>query len=837
MKILLAPLGVALAYFLLGHVSFLTASSHGIVTPVVFLPEGVALAAGILAGPRIASGVVLGQWVLALSRGQSWELALAIALINGVENLLGILLARRWGIGPRLGLATYGRLIVLIFFILQPFSATLGVTALWSGGAVTTVADAMRVGLSWWVGNTLAQALLVPLLLSAVTEPWAKTRQALWNSVLPAALLIPAVGFLFFSPFAQHQGTAPLLLTVPLLLWLAERGGIAAASLVTTLLVVTLLFLTGQGHGPFIGEGGTRVFELNVLILGLALTPQAFSMFEAERKRMEVERNSLLEQMRINASVFSSTLDGVLITDARRRIIDTNAAFTAISGYERDEVLGRDPKCLASGLTAPEVYADLWRSLTEQGFWRGELINRHKNGQVYAKNVAITAVRREDGDLSHYVAVIDRVNPLRDDPLTGLPSRGLVHERLAQAINRAHFTRQKIALIIVGLDRLRAVNLTRGHVIGDLLLRVAAQRLAGCLPADATLGRLRGDEFVILLDEGTDAAEVDRVVQCLLGAAAQPHVLGEERLPLSFSLGVASYPDDAQSLKDLLWCADLALHAAKDEGGARCHSYRPELQQQALERKWLEENLRRAVEEGHFFLHFQPIVHLATGAVTKAEALLRWRHPVEGLISPARFIPAAENLGLIRDIDAWLLREVATTATALRQQQPKMQISINVSPRQLLDERFDCRHYTDTLARVGLPSSALVLEITEGLLLEGNGRVMERLSACRDAGIQIALDDFGTGYSSLSYLNRFEIDFLKIDQSFVRTLQPGGKEHALCEAIVAMAHKLGLRVIAEGIETEAQCQLLKDMGCDFGQGFLFAKPLPCAELRNVLPQG
>ena len=833
----LAALMVALAYVLLGNASFLTASFHGIVTPVVFLPEGVALAAGILVGPRIASGVFIGQLLFALSRGQSWEPALAIAVGNSLEVVIGALLARRWGIGPRLDPSGYGRLIALIFLILQPVSATLGTAALWFWGSITSVEDVRQVWLNWWSGNALAQLLLVPLLLAIFTEPWSKFRQEAPKIAVPAALLVLVLGFAFFSPVASYQATALLLPCAPLLLWIAGRGGIAPASLVTAVLVMAMLFLTGQGHGPFLREGATLVFDLNAFSLGLALTIQVFSLLDAERKRLERERHALVEQLRISASVFASTQDGVLITDPQRRIIDVNAAFTEISGYRRDEVLGLDPKCLASGMTPPEVYADMWQSLIRSGFWRGEVINRHKQGHVVAERIAITAVRGDDKSLSHYVAVISRLNPLRHDHLTGLPSRALVHERLAKSIADAHAHHHRVALLILSLDRLRSINLAYGQAAGDRVLREIGERLSVCLPTTATLGRMQGDEYAVVLDKLADTKAAAGVVQCLLSAAARPQFLRDERIQVTISLGVAYYPDDARDLKDLLRCADLALQAAKDQGGARCHYYQAELQQQALERKWLKDALRLAIEKGAFSLHYQPIVHLATGAIHKAEALIRWFHPERGLIGPARFIPLAEKMGLIGAIGDWTLNQALANAAMLRQQRPDFQVSLNISPIDLLNDRFDPGQYTGRLDRVGLPGSALVLEITEGLLLEANDRVLARLSACRAAGIQVALDDFGTGYSSLSYLNRFEIDYLKIDQSFVRNLQPGAKEQALCEAIVAMAHKLGITVVAEGIETEEQHQLLKRIGCDFGQGYLFAAPITLGELLALVHQG
>jgi len=299
----------------------------------------VALAAGILVGPRIASGVFIGQLLFALSRGQSLEPALAIAVGNSLEVVIGALLARRWGIGPRLDPSGYVRLIALIFLILQPFSATLGTAALWFWGSITSVEDVRQVWLSWWSGNGLAQLLLVPLLLAIFTESWSKFRRDAPKIAVPVALLVPALGFAFFSPVAQHQTTALLLPCAPLLLWIAGRGGIAPASLITTALVMALLFLTGQGYGPFLREGTTLVFDLNAYSLGLAMMIQVFSLLDAERQRLEVERHALVDQLRISASVFASTQDGVLIAKGEIERHQTTALFLDQLAERRGPVL------------------------------------------------------------------------------------------------------------------------------------------------------------------------------------------------------------------------------------------------------------------------------------------------------------------------------------------------------------------------------------------------------------------------------------------------------------------------------------------------------------------
>lgn len=546
----------------------------------------------------------------------------------------------------------------------------------------------------------------------------------------------------------------------------------------------------------------------------------------AARIQAETEREALLAQLRISASVFDATQDGVVITDPQRRIIDVNPAFTTMTGYERSEFLGQNPRMLSSGMTPPMVFREMWRMVDEQGWWRGELINRRRNGQVYGELLTITAVKTPGGDVSHYVGVINHVNPLRDDILTGLPSRFAFQDRLAQALETARTDGTQVALLILNLDRFKDVNQALGHAMGDLLLRKAALRLRRCLPAAITLAHLRGDEFGVILPGLSDTIAVEEIVAGLLDSTSQPYDLGEEKVCQTSSIGVALFPADATDLEGLLRGADLAVHAAKVQGGARHHYFMTAMQTAAMERKSLSDDLRLALNEKQFQLYYQPIVDLTDGSIHKAEALIRWPHSSRGLISPAQFIPLAEQTGLIQEIGAWVTEEALVQVAALRRHRADFQMSVNLSPVQLRGRYGSAADLARRLVRTDLSGSALVLEITEGLLLDGDEQIRQRLSDYRALGVQLAIDDFGTGYSSLSYLNKFELDYLKIDQSFVRALVISPKQFALCEAIVVMAHKLGLRVIAEGIETDEQRALLAGMGCDFGQGYLFAKPQP-----------
>jgi diguanylate cyclase (GGDEF)-like protein/PAS domain S-box-containing protein len=417
-------------------------------------------------------------------------------------------------------------------------------------------------------------------------------------------------------------------------------------------------------------------------------------------------------------------------------------------------------------------------------------------------------------------------NQAHYDTLTGLPNRRMFREHLAHAIVEAGENRQRLALIFLDLDRFKEINDLHGHDAGDQLLRMAAQRLRSCVRESDLVARLGGDEFTLVVSGLHDMERINRISSDLLERLSAPFDLGEEVDYISASMGVTLYPDDAQDADALIKQADQAMYAAKNGGRNRCERYSAAMHAAAMERSRIARDLRGALAEQQFWLAYQPIVNLKTGAVTKAEALIRWQHPVHGLIGPAAFIPVAEESGQIHEIGEWVFqtatRQVAQWRSTL---EPGFQISINKSPLQFRESALRHSPWPEHMARLGLPGHSVVLEITEGLLMDASDATRQRLRALHEAGLQVALDDFGTGYSALSYLHEFDLDYLKIDQSFVRNLHAASKDLALCKATIVMAHELGLEVVAEGIETEEQRQLLAEAGCDHGQGYLFSRPL------------
>ncbi|MEO8418037.1 MAG: EAL domain-containing protein [Methylophilaceae bacterium] len=480
------------------------------------------------------------------------------------------------------------------------------------------------------------------------------------------------------------------------------------------------------------------------------------------------------------------------------------------------------------------TYVSEYRMLCKDGSWkwilsRGMLVSRTADGRplrMIGTHTDISERKQSEAEafrLAHY------------DHITKLPNRVLFIDRLEQAIKQSHRTGLPMTLMFLDLDRFKEVNDTLGHDIGDFLLKEVAKRLLSCVRETDTVARLGGDEFTITLTELNDLGGAELVAQEILRKLAHPFQLGDDIVYISASIGITFYPEDASNVDILFKNADQAMYAAKDQGRNCFHYFTPAMQEAAQTRMRMANDLRIALVADQFCLYYQPIVELATGSIHKSEALIRWQHPVHGLISPADFIPIAEDTGMIIDIGDWVFREAVGQVAQWRvTHHAAFQISVNTSPVQYSNRGNIHGKWVDHLQTLGLPGQSIALEITEGLLLEAGTAVINQLLEFRDAGMQVAIDDFGTGYSSLAYLRKFDIDYVKIDQSFIANLKHGSSDMVLCEAIIIMAHKLGLKVIAEGVETEEQRSLLATAGCDYGQGYLFSRPVPAAEFEQLL---
>jgi diguanylate cyclase (GGDEF)-like protein/PAS domain S-box-containing protein len=553
-------------------------------------------------------------------------------------------------------------------------------------------------------------------------------------------------------------------------------------------------------------------------------------------RRKEDERST-----RLMALVYQNTSEAMLIADSGGCIVTVNPAFTEITGYSSEEAIGSNVNMLSSGLHDRPFYQAMWRAINGTGKWHGELWNRRKNGEVFAERLTINSVFNEDGSVFRRIALFsDITRKKRSDSLiweqanfdflTGLPNRLMFHDRLQQEINKSRRAGLPLALMFLDLDHFKEVNDTLGHGTGDKLLQQTAQRLSSCVRESDTVARLGGDEFTLILGELNDTSVVERISRKILQVLAEPFMLGDEEAYISASIGVTFYPDDATEIDELVKNADQAMYAAKDQGRNGFSYFVRSMQETAQLRHRLARDMRLALAANQFRLHYQPIVDLTTGAVHKAEALIRWQHPERGLVSPAEFIPLAEDTGMIVEIGDWVFREAARQAKLWRSlHDTQFQISVNTSAVQFRREGIRHGAWLAYLKELDLPGQGIAIEITERLLMDGSAEIADTLQALRHEGLQVSIDDFGTGYSSLSYLKKFHIDYLKIDQSFVRNLAEDSSDLALCEAMIVMAHKLGIKVIAEGVETTLQRHLLAAAGCDYAQGYLFSRPVPAVD--------
>jgi len=558
-------------------------------------------------------------------------------------------------------------------------------------------------------------------------------------------------------------------------------------------------------------------------------------------ERTAAER-AVADQLRFIGQLVDTIPSPVFFKDEEGRYLGCNTAFEQYIGITRQNLLGRSvydisPKDLA------DKYFSADQALFEQrGTQTYEAAVSYADGSRHDVVFYKATFNKADGSLGGLVGVIHDISERKRmeeaiwheanyDPLTGLPNRRLLRDRLREELKRGERRHSELALLFIDLDRFKEVNDTLGHDIGDLLLVEAGKRICASLRASDTVSRQGGDEFVVVLPDLAKKSSAAQVAQEIIDALARPFDLQGHQAYVSASIGIAFFPEDSSKVETLIGYADQAMYAAKAQGrNAFCY-FKPSMQSSAMARLELSNDLRRALPENQFELYYQPITDLASGRIAKAEALLRWHHPKRGMVGPGEFISLAEEIGIIGEIGDWVFHQAIATASHWREmlgeQALAVQVSINISPRQFISGI--CDDWIGDLQRHGVDSQLLSVEITEGLLLDDRPAVVDTLLAFRDAGIQVSIDDFGTGYSAMSYLKKFDIDYLKIDRSFVRDMTTDPSDLAIAEAMIVMAHKLGIKVIAEGVETEAQKALLVEAGCDYAQGYLLARPMPQAD--------
>lgn len=550
-------------------------------------------------------------------------------------------------------------------------------------------------------------------------------------------------------------------------------------------------------------------------------------------------------ELRLTYRIFESVAEGIVVTDAEQRIIWVNPAFSVVTEFTPGEVVGQTPRILASGRHNAEYFAEMWRAVDEFDSWQGEIWNRRKNGDIFPEWLSITAVRDRDGRLTHYVGVFSDISQQKmaaetihllstHDALTRLPNRSLFTERVEHALSRARQENRTLAVLLVDLDRFKVINDSLGHTVGDRMLQLVANRLRECVGEQDLVARLGGDEFGILTESVT-AEQAGDLAERLLSALARPISLtAEQDLSITPSIGICVYPGFGDDALTMLKHGDIAMYRAKADGRNTFRFFSPDMIQHSMEHLAMENKLRRAIQRGELFLAYQPRVDLLTQRVVGVEALIRWRHPELGLIPPIRFIPLAEETGLIHIIGRWVIHTACAQAKAwLDAGFPPLRMSVNLSANQFHEGHL-AESIAATLRDTGLDAELLEVEVTESNVMADADEAVRILESLKQLGVSVSIDDFGTGYSSLSYLKRFPIDAIKIDRSFVMDIPHDANDSAIAQAVISLGHSLGLKVVAEGVETLEQLAFLRGNDCDEIQGYLFSKPLPPEELVELL---
>lgn len=564
---------------------------------------------------------------------------------------------------------------------------------------------------------------------------------------------------------------------------------------------------------------------------------------EARLTSLAIEQSHAESRLHLAASVFTHASEGILITDAQGNIVEVNEVFTEITGYGRDEVIGKNPRFLQSGRHNQEFYASLWSDLINKGDWHGEIWNRRKNGDLFAAMMTISAVQDIHGDAQNYVNLFTDITPIKEhqcqleyiahyDALTGLPNRVLLADRLKQAMAHNHRKGGSVAVVYLDLDGFKAVNDHHGHDMGDQLLVNIAHRLKEVLREGDTLARIGGDEFVVVMVDLENPGDYELVLNRLLVVAAEPVMLNKQFLRVSASIGATLYPQDNADADQLLRHADQAMYVAKQTGKNCYHLFDIATDSVARHQRESFEDIRTALDKKEFVLFYQPKVNMRTGEIIGAEALLRWQHPLRGLLSPTAFLPVIEDHPLSIELGDWVINDALRQISSWCKQGINIPVSVNIGEQQLQQGNFAARLAAQLSEHPEAPPGFLELEIVETSALKDIAEVAEMMRACRTLGVHFAIDDFGTGYSSMTYLKRLPAELLKIDQTFIRDMLNDSDDLEIVKGVINLANAFHRKVIAEGVETISQGELLIPLGCELAQGYSIAPPMPAADLPH-----
>ena len=601
----------------------------------------------------------------------------------------------------------------------------------------------------------------------------------------------------------------------------------------------------GRHHTALYAVALLLAAYIAMIVLRLARTSRALDQANQELEKRLDTLLSTQSNLRLLSTVFTNASEGMLITDAGARILAANPAFSQITGYPLDEVLGQTPALLRSGEHDEDFYRQMWSVLARDGEWHGEIWNRRRDGSVYPEWLSISAVRDVESGVSHYIGVFSDMSERKaaearirflahHDTLTGLPNRVLMQDRLNQAVRNTRRSGRRVAVLCLDLDRFKTINDSLGPEVGDQLIVKVAERCRSTLRETDTLSRQGGDEFVIVLPELEHAEDAAVAARKLLAVLDTPFGLGDHQLSVSASIGISIHPGDGSTASALIKNADIAMYRAKERGRARYEFYAEDINAATLGKLLLENQLRRAVSAGELTLHYQPKYAVDGTRLTGFEALLRWRHPEHGELSPAAFLNVAEEAGLIAEIGTWALREACAQQARWRDQgRLTVPVAVNVSAQQF-EQQDIVSLVRQSLEEYRLPAPLLELELTETTLMRNPATAADTLQQLRAMGLTLAIDDFGTGYASLSYLHLLPVQTVKIDRSFVSPIGADDADGKIASAIIALAHSLGMIVIAEGVETERQQALLASRQCDQIQGYLLGRPMSAEAATTLL---
>jgi diguanylate cyclase (GGDEF)-like protein/PAS domain S-box-containing protein len=553
-----------------------------------------------------------------------------------------------------------------------------------------------------------------------------------------------------------------------------------------------------------------------------------------------MKMNSFSDFPGLMVSVIENISEGIVITDASRNILVVNRGFTEVTGYTQAEIAGKDPRILQSGRQDHAFYQAMWNKIHETGRWCGEIWNRRKNGELYLEWLTILEIKHHGEEASHYIGIFADITQARKterdlsfvthyDTLTALPNRLLFTAKLIHAISHAKRRRGIFALMLVDLEYMQDVNNTMGHMIGDAILQIVAQRISFHVQQQNAVARLTGDEFAVLLEDIIMPEQAAALADNILESIKKPFHIKDEEIFIGARIGICLFPQDGMGEAMLLKNAATALAEAKKHGHNHYVFYSKELTHATEDRIRLCKDLRTAVELGELFLHYQPQFCLETNAIIGVEALVRWLHPQKGVIAPADFIPLAEITGIIEKIGEWVLRTACTRARSWEKAGNHLKMAVNLSAYQIHPDLTD--KISKILADTELSPGLLELEVTESLLMKEPKLARKILTELQAQGIHVAIDDFGTGYSSLAYLKHLPLSILKIDRAFIAGLPHDSRDVAICRSIIAMAHALNLKVVAEGVETETQAAFLAEQGCEFVQGYLYGRPVTADQIK------